>query len=262
MLHVGIATISFQTDSVDIALGRCAQAEARGVELWGRGHLPEEAGAGEVARVRGVAASLGLEIAAYGSYARAGAADWTPERFSRTLAIAADLGTPRVRVWAGTTGSADATPDDWDAVAGALAAWGEMAAARGITLVVERHNGTLTDYGDCAFRLLTRVNSPAVRLNYQAPYPMGPELAQNLTADLRLHLPLTAHLHAHNFRHADMTRVALAEGMVDFAAFTPLLREFAVEGWAMLEFLPEVDADLTDVARNELSWLRTVWQGC
>ncbi|HOF89964.1 MAG TPA: TIM barrel protein, partial [Armatimonadota bacterium] len=171
MLHVGIATICFHDQPVETALAWCAAAEARGIELWGRGHLPAEAPDGAVARVRALAEERGLEMACYGSYARAGAAEWTPERFGRVLDIAAGLGAPRVRVWAGTTGSAAATAADWQAVIEALRRWGALAADRGITLVVERHGNTLTDYGDTARRLIDRVNLPAVRLNYQVPYP-------------------------------------------------------------------------------------------
>lgn len=260
MIHIGIATISFNDQPVDTALAWCAAAGARGIELWGRGHLPEDASDAEVARVRVRAAELGLEMACYGSYARAGAADWTPERFGRILDIAEGLGTPRIRVWAGTRGSAEATDADWDAVAAALAMWGEMAAARGLTLVVERHGNTLTDYGDTARRLIDRVNHPAVRLNYQVPYPLDPAGYADLAADLRMHLPVSAHMHVQNYRADDMKRVPLAEGMVRYADWASILADTGFSGWAMLEFLPETtDLPPVELARAELASLRRLF---
>jgi 3-dehydroshikimate dehydratase len=257
MLHAGIATISFNDQPVDTALAWCAAAGARDIELWGRGHLPEEASDGEVARVRAAAGELGLEIACYGAYARAGVAEWTVARFRRVLAIAAGLGAPRIRVWAGAMGSAAATEADWDAVTAALRAWGALAADAGLTLVVERHANTLTDYGDTARRLIDRVGLPAVRLNYQVPYPLDPAGYADLTADLRRHLPVSAHIHVQNYRADDLKRVPLADGMVRYAAWPPLLADAAFDGWAMLEFLPETtDLPPVELAKAELASLR------
>lgn len=260
MRRVGIATICFNDQTVDTALAWCAAAEARGIEVWGRGHLPEEASDTEVARVRALAVGLGLEIACYGSYARAGASDWTVERFARILAIAAELGTPRIRVWAGTTGSAEATDVDWEVVTTALRTWGTLAAGRGITLVVERHGHTLTDYGDTARRLIGRVNLPAVRLNYQIPYPLDAAGYANLTDDLRRHLPVSAHMHVQNYRAEDLKRVPLADGLVRYADWAPLLAETRFDGWVMLEFLPETSAlSPVALAKAELLSLRKLF---
>jgi sugar phosphate isomerase/epimerase len=163
-------------------------------------------------------------------------------------------------VWAGTTGSAEATDADWDAVATALAAWGPTAADRGITLVVERHNNTLTDYGAAARRLIDRANHPAVRLNYQVPYPLDPAGYADLTADLRMHLPVSAHMHVQNYRAEDLKRVPLAEGIVRYADWPPLLAETGFNGWAMLEFLPETtDLPPVALAAAELASLRRLF---
>ncbi|HOS42401.1 MAG TPA: TIM barrel protein, partial [Armatimonadota bacterium] len=211
------------------------------------------------ARVRALAEERGLEMACYGSYARAGAAEWTPERFGRVLDIAAGLGAPRVRVWAGTTGSAAATAADWQAVIEALRRWGALAADRGITLVVERHGNTLTDYGDTARRLIDRVNLPAVRLNYQVPYPPPAGGYADLAADLRRHLPVSAHIHVQNYRAEALTRAPLAEGIIRYDDWPPLLAEAAFDGWAMLEFLPEgSDLPPVELAQAEMASLRAL----
>ncbi|HEY3415402.1 MAG TPA: TIM barrel protein [Armatimonadota bacterium] len=259
MVRVGLCTVSFSTVSVDEALAIAAGAGAPGIELWGRGHLPEDAPHKEVARVQRLIESQGLEIAAYGSYARAGDAAWTSERFAGIIARAVDLGAPRIRVWAGATGSADAQPDDWTQAAATLTAWGELAAARGVQLVVERHNNSLTDFGDAALRLFTLIPHPAVRLNYQAPYPWTEQAyCAELADDLRRYLPLSAHMHVQNFTRRDdgLVQVPVAEGLINFAMYDPLLAEAQFDGWAMLEFLPDIpEISKVALARRELASL-------
>ncbi len=262
-IQIGICTISFSELPVAEALAASGASGARGIELWGREHLPAEASAAEVARVRRLAEVQGLNMAAYGSYAQAGEAEWPDERVAAMLDRVVDLGAPLVRVWAGTRGSAEATPGDWTRVIDSLRAWGDLAGARGLRLVVERHCHTLTDLGDCARRLIDAVGHPAVRLNYQIPYPWPVDAYHTaMESDLRLHLPVSLHAHAQNYRFAGdaMTLVSLAEGVVDYAAWRPLLDDAAFEGWVMLEFLPQLpDADPVALARNELTALREMW---
>ncbi len=260
MRHAGVCTICFNTHPVEAALDLCIEAGTTGIELWGRDHLPADATALETARVKTLAERRGLAIAVYGAYARAGEAEWPAARIAGLLDRVADLDCRCTRVWAGSVPSAQAAPADWQRVAAALRAWGELAAARGQRIVVERHCGTLTDFGDSAARLLALVDHPAVRLNYQAPYPWTADAyATAMTDDLRTYLPLSAQMHVQNYRIDDgqFVRVPLADGVIDFTAWRPLLDAASFDGWAMLEFLPEtVDLPAGQLARRELAVLR------
>lgn len=264
MIPIGLCTICFNTLPIDDALAIAGDADARGVEIWGGEHLPADAAAAEVQRVRRLAENLGVIIAAYGAYARAGDASWDAIRFSGVLDRAHDLGTACVRVWAGTRASADATPDDWDDAIATLQRWGDLAAAHNLHLVVERHCQSLTDYGDTARRLIDLVGHPAVHLNYQVPFPWDIERyhSPEMTADLRLHLPVSSHLHIQQYNIVDgaVRRVPIADGVIDYAAWPPLLAEAGMQGWAMLEFLPEISPlSPLELARQELAALRACW---
>ncbi|MHB9132958.1 MAG: sugar phosphate isomerase/epimerase family protein [Armatimonadota bacterium] len=262
MLRIGVCTISYNTLPVEEALAIAAEAGALGVEVWGRDHLPADASAAQVNHLSGLLMAHELAAAAYGSYARAGSDEWSGERVAAMLDRVVDLGAPTVRVWAGATGSAEATPADWMRVTDALRRWGDLAAARRLKLVVERHTNTLTDFGDCARRLIDGVNHPAVRLNYQVPYPgMEEDYRIKLEDDLRLHLPVSAHIHLQNYRSADLQRVPLAEGMVDLSTWPPLLAEAHFDGWAVLEFLPEQsEMSLVELTRSELASLARLFK--
>jgi sugar phosphate isomerase/epimerase len=250
MPPLGICTIAFSSLGVGEALQYAAAAGALGVELWGGHHLPEGASPREVASVKRRCHQLGLAMPAYGSYARAGLAEWTPARFLALLPPLMDMGIPRLRVWAGDVASAEASPAQWGAVTDTLRHWGDLAGAAGVQLVVERHCGSLTDYGQSARQLITGVAHPAVRLNYQAPFPWPPDhYATALADDARIHLPHSTHFHVQNYsaQAGDACRTGVGEGLIPYQTWRPLLRDAGYTGWAMLEFLPE-DTTLAPLA--------------
>jgi sugar phosphate isomerase/epimerase len=255
MVDVGICTISFAAMPVDEALAVCAETGTGGVELWGREHLPADASATEVARVRARAEALNLAIPAYGSYLVAGVDEWGPERVGDTFARMQDLGISRMRVWAGNQWSHEATPDVWDRVISALRLWGDLAAQCQLRLVVERHAGTLTDETAPARQLIERVQHPCVHLNYQVPLPWPMEhYRTRMGEDLQALLPLSDHMHLQNYTPTEgqFTRAPLTEGVIDYRAWRPHLDETGYTGWAMLEFLPEgTDKDPLTLARQE-----------
>ena len=68
-----------------------------------------------------------------------------------------ELGAPRIRIWAGDTGSAEAAGEHWDAVVEDTQRIAGLAAA-GAPLAFEYHGGTLTDSPDPTLELLRRVD--------------------------------------------------------------------------------------------------------
>ena len=76
---------------------------------------------------------------------------------------AAELGAPRIRVWAGTVGTAEAGVGDRMAVTRGLAELADVAAGAGIEIAMEFHRGTLTDEVDSTITLLLDVGAPTSR---------------------------------------------------------------------------------------------------
>lgn len=265
-IRIGLCTISFNNVPVDQAFAASAEARAPGVELWGREHLPVTAKASDVQRVRKLADNLGIPIISYGSYARPGTPDGDHDVIHNMLKWVPDLGASVVRVWAGSIPSAEASEADWNTVVSAFQRWGDWAGELGLVLVVERHAHSLTDYGSTAYDLISRVNRANVLLNYQIPSPAPAEYytSKELVDDLRLHLPVSRQIHVQNTGpgpDGKLSRARLREGLVDYAAWRPLLDEASFQGWAMLEFLPEEPGILpAEMARQEMATLRELWQ--
>ncbi|MFW6288471.1 MAG: hypothetical protein ACOC2Q_01685, partial [Spirochaetota bacterium] len=112
-MKAGVCTIAFKDRSLDEAIDLIAASGARGVEIWGREpHLP-----GTSVERRRLAERLrdaGLEVCALGSYFRPDGRgpDLAPRTASPpaesgvdpdyVLESAHDLGSPLVRIWAGS----------------------------------------------------------------------------------------------------------------------------------------------------------------
>jgi 3-dehydroshikimate dehydratase len=120
------------------------------------------------ARTRELGLDAGVRVSSYGSYFRCGTEDFTP-----VLATAVALGAPRIRIWAGDTGSADTGPERRREVAAVARAAARQAADAGVQLAFEYHGGTLTDTAESTLRLLEDVDHPSVGTYWQPPVGRG-----------------------------------------------------------------------------------------
>lgn len=180
-IRPGLCSVTFRALSPERIVELAADAGLESIEWGGDVHVPpgDEARAVEVARATTYA---GLAVASYGSYFRAGA----DEPLTPVLDSAAALGADRVRIWAGTVGSDDATDADWSAVVHRLAAAASEAEERGIGLALEFHSGTLADTAPATLRLLDAVDSPALCTYWQ------PTVAAPVDAAIDEYLALAA----------------------------------------------------------------------
>ncbi|MCO5546656.1 hypothetical protein L7F22_000090 [Adiantum nelumboides] len=164
MLLLGLASVTFRERSVPDVVRLAVDAGSEVVEWAGDRHVrPGDRAAASAAR--GACAGAGLRIGTYGSYHKAGASD--PGEFDAVVATAAELGAPRVRVWAGTAASADVSPAGRAATVDALRRCADAVAERGMGLLVEHHVESLTDGLDTALRLRAEVGHPALVTHWQ-----------------------------------------------------------------------------------------------
>lgn len=97
---------------------------------------------GDTARalqLRELTRAHGLEVGAYGSYYRLGVSEAQGLSFSAVLASAQARGAPRIRVWAGNTGSAACPPAQRAAIIAEARRCADLASAVGITVLSEWH---------------------------------------------------------------------------------------------------------------------------
>lgn len=236
-VRTGLVSITFRQLGVDDVLGVMRRAELGAVEWGGDVHVP----AGDVAaatRTAKASADHGVKLVAYGSYYRAG--DHDPGDFDDVLRTAVALGAPRIRVWAGSAGSAEATPERRDRVTADLRRISELAARDGVEIAVEHHPGTLTDTLASALALYAAVDHPGLRPYWQPRLGLGPADALDEATAL---LPGLVTVHVFTWT-ADGARLPLAEGA---PLWTPVLGALRgrddAERYALLEFVPDDDPE-------------------
>lgn len=190
----GLVSVTFRGLDAGSVLRLCGQHGLRAVEWGGDVHVP----AGDVehaGRVRDLTAAAGVAVSTYGSYLRCGEAG--SEQVQAVVATASAVGAAAIRVWAGTRGSSDATSEDRRAVADGVVAAARSAAARGLSLVLEHHDGTLTDRTGSALTLLEQAAAAgappgSVALSWQPQVGLDDDAA---LATLDAHLPHLGTVH-------------------------------------------------------------------
>jgi 3-dehydroshikimate dehydratase len=200
-ISIGLLSVTFRKLRVIEVVRLAAQAHLDCIEWGGDVHVPHgDLGAARAAR-RATEAT-GLKVQAYGSYFRCRPG----EDFTPVLETAAVLGAPVVRIWAGDVGSRcdESLRREFTAQAARAV---DAAAARGIAVACEFHQGTLTDDLPSTQRLLNDV--PGLQTLWQPPHDV-PEDEQ--LAGLRALLPRLAHVHVFHWRMPDRARLPLRDG--------------------------------------------------
>ncbi|KOV89012.1 sugar phosphate isomerase/epimerase [Nocardia sp. NRRL S-836] len=180
MLIPGVVSVTFRQLPVEEIGALALDCGLQAVEWGADVHVPP----GDFAAARR-ALDTGLKVAAYGSYYRAGVTDRA--ELAAVLETAAELDAPYVRVWAGTSGSAECA--DRGAVVEALQHAVEHADAMGTRIALEYHRNTLTDTLDSTVRLLDEVDGVV-------PYwqPSGGQDVFSAVHEVRTLEPVTAHV--------------------------------------------------------------------
>ena len=253
-MRAGICSITLRALGIGDVLKVMAGAGLRCVEWGGDVHVP----AGDLAmarRVRRDCANAGIAVCSYGSYYRAASSPRAAGQAA--LDTAAELGAARVRVWAGSTPSAVATGKERAGVTAALARLAAQVAARGLSVALEYHGGTLTDERDAALRLLRDVAARNITLYWQPPLDMPDE--QAITDALAI-LPHASAVHVFSWLPGQTRReLAFRQPM-----WQPVIAAATVSGIpdALLEFVPgDSPALVPREARTLNDWIRQAQEG-
>ncbi|MFS0727530.1 sugar phosphate isomerase/epimerase family protein [Paenibacillus sp. 1P07SE] len=235
MIRTGLLSVTFRQFACHEIVRLASQAGLDAIEWGGDIHVPhgDQAIAREAAAIT---ADAGLVVASYGSYYRAGVSEDAGLAFETVRDTAAELGAPAIRVWAGNRGSDKADEAYWEAVRHDLHRAGKLAAEAGMEIHLEYHANTLTDSRISVQRLMSALEHPAIRMNWQPPTAWSVE---ERLAGLRDILPRLASLHV--FQWEPGVRLPLAEGAAEWAAYFELVAQTGRSHYAMLEFVREDD---------------------
>ncbi len=251
MIRTGLVSITFRQLAPREIVDLVAAAGLEGIEWGGDVHVPHgEVGlAGDVGRMTRQA---GLDVAAYGSYYRAGE---QTESFEPVLDAAVALEAPLIRVWAGHRASAEADDAFRAAVVEDSRRIADLAAGAGVRIAYEYHGRSLTDTNDSAVALLRDVAHENVRCYWQAPRAlMTAECLDGLDAIT----PWLSNVHVFSWHPETGDRLPLAAGEQWWAEYLPRIASVVGDRWALLEFVRDNDPqNFPADAQTLRQWLET-----
>lgn len=252
MIRPGLCSVTFRDLDVGAVVGHAAAAGLECIEWAGDAHVPP--GDVEAAtRARELTEQEGLAVASLGSYLRFEDDDEEASRAEgeAVLATASALGAPRVRVWAGRTGSADVPAGDRARLVGRIQRFADAAAAHGIDVGLEFHGRTLTDEIGSTLRLLDEIGRENV-LSYWQPHLGMPD--DQALDTLNEALPRASTIHVFSWWPTH-ERLPLAERSPLWERAFAILAAEGSDRDALLEFVP---GDDPAVLRREADTLRTL----
>jgi len=175
-----------------------------------------------------------VKSCSYGSYYRAAARN--EFGFDEVLVAAATLKVPCIRIWAGSTGSADTKPEEFAALVGDLKTITGKAAEREIIIALEFHRGTYADTAESVLKLITEC--PGLRTYWQE----NPQIAfeENLR-ELEALLPYIVNVHVFNL-DADLNRYPLNGGADRWREYARTIAKVGASINMLLEFVKDDDA--------------------
>ena len=230
-MKTGLVSVTFRALSPEQIVALAAKANLDGIEWGGDIHVPH--GQKERAKqVKALTEKAGLEVLSYGSYYRAGEG----QDFAPVLASALALDAPVIRIWAGAKGSGEAEDAYRKRVAEESREACRAAAAHGVLVCYEYHDGTLTDTPESALKLLEEVGAENLRLYWQPKFNLPFE--ENARA-LKLVKPWVWNIHAFAW-DAEYRRYPLDRAETQWREY---MKSFGKAKAIMLEFVAEDDPE-------------------
>lgn len=251
MIRPGLCSVTFRDLPVERVVELAGQAGLACIEWAGDAHVPAgDTDAAETART--LTEQAGLAVASYGSYLDFQGEDEAAARQAdAVLASARALGAPRVRVWAGRSGSAQATETDRARAATRIRVFADAAAEHGIEVGLEFHGGTLTDEIGSTLHLLDEIDRENVTTYWQ---PHQGQPAPKALETLRQALPRVSTIHVFSWWPAH-ERHRLAERAELWRQAFMILAAEGSDHDALIEFVLDDDPALLD---SEARTLRTL----
>jgi sugar phosphate isomerase/epimerase len=238
VIRPGLCSVTLRAYAVDDVARLAAECGLRAIEWGADVHVPP-GDARATARARAAAAAADVETASYGSYLFAAGGTDAGE-CTAVLDTTEALGAGNVRVWAGF--GVEPGTAAYDALVDALGGFARDAAARGLTVGIEYHVGTVTETVAGAIALLDALAAPNVRTYWQPPYWRSPTTPAEDAAEVTALGARLSHLHVYECAGSTERR-PLADGAARWAAVLAAADALGGDRMAFLEFVADGDPD-------------------
>ena len=233
MYQLGLVSISFRQETPETLIKAVKAAGLSCIEWGSDVHAPwnEEEKLQNIVRLQ---KESGICCSSYGTYFRLGKDD--PAEFPGYIRAAKLLGTDVLRLWCGVKGFKEYTPEELEALYADCRKVAAMAEAEGVTLCMECHNGTVTDWKEGALTLMQAVDSPAFQMYWQ---PNQLRTVEENLAYVSLLAPWTKHIHVFNWNCPNggpVEKYPLAQAEETWKEY---LAQIPGDRALLLEFMPD-----------------------
>lgn len=228
MHSAGLVSISFRELTPEQIVHYAKAAGLSCIEWGSDVHAPCK-DISKLEQIVSIQNEAGLYCSSYGTYFRIGL--HSPDELYDYIHAAKILGTNILRLWCGTKGSKDYTPEEREVFYDQCRVLAKIAEAENVILCMECHNRTMTDSAQAALSLMKAVNSDAFRMYYQ---PNQFRTEEENIEYARLLAPYTDHIHVFNWKGTE--RYSLSEGI---SIWKQYLAQFKGDHTLLLEFMPD-----------------------
>lgn len=224
----GLCSVSFRQHTPEQIIKAVSEAGLECVEWGSDVHAPcdnEEA----IESIVSLQKEYGITTSSYGTYFYL--QKNTLDELRKYIKAAKMLGTDILRLWCGTKGSSEYTPDEKAEFFEECRRATKIAESENVRLCMEFHGGSYADSAESALELMEAINSPCFRMYWQ-PDIKGDE-APNLDSAKKLS-DYTVNIHVHYW--VDSKHYPLSDGI---DKWTNYLSQFSENKCLLLEFMPD-----------------------
>lgn len=240
----GLTTVTFRDKDIDTIARHASRCGLTCVEVGGDVHAPYVCAA---KKARESVIGAGLKISSFGSYYVLGGNN----DFRDTVAVAATLGAPLIRVWCGNRSPSDTSDELYGKIVADAVSMCRYAEPYGIKIGLECHNKTLTENKESALGFLNAVGHENLCFYWQ-PNQFA-SFEENLEAAKATAFKTEA---IHVFHWSKDTRFPLANGEREWKQYLSVFASQKRDIPLLLEFLFDDKLEsLAPETNTLLSWL-------
>ena len=245
----GLVSVSFRSKTPKEIVSAMQKCGLSYIEWGSDVHAPQTDKA-RLEEIRKLCTESGICVSSYGTYFKIGA-NKTAE-LEEYIKAAKLLGTNILRLWCGTKGYAEYSPEEFKSLICECSKIAQAAEKNGVKVCMECHNNTVTDCAEGALALMRGVNSESFGMYWQPNQYKTEEENLNYA---RIIAPYTEIIHVFNWSGEEKYPLKGAEEiwkkyLACFADDIPLLLEFMPDG--KIESLETEARALLGIAENTI----------